>query len=105
MIDFYAFSDRLFPIDRLSMDALMNSEWRRKAILPWVPRLQRFVERLEADMDSLVIVEGFFRLNEVGKALMVTALMRWCPELRDGEKYKVVNSFFSVVTRGRRKSL
>lgn len=105
IIDFYAFGNRLFPIDRLSLDALMGSEWRHTSVAPWIPRLQQYVHSVEAEMDDLIVVEGYFRVNETGKALMVTSLMRYCNELPDGERYKVVNSFFSVFSRVCRRSI
>lgn len=103
MIDFYAHEETFFPVDRLSMKGLMTSSWRCEGIQPWLSRLQRFIQSIEAEMEQLIIVEGYFRVNETGKALMVTALTKYHTDLPKEEKYQVVNSFFSVVNRGYHK--
>ncbi|KAJ3550060.1 hypothetical protein NMY22_g657 [Coprinellus aureogranulatus] len=67
--------------------------WGRQHMAPALPRYQRFIDEMEENQDTTILVAGRFRINEM-RALIALALMRYSADAEEGQKYTVAWSTF-----------
>ena len=83
----------------MSLQSLFNPQaWKVESTLPWLPRFQEFVDVVERNPATMILVEGRFRLSHYN-AVVMFATMRYDPKRPALEKYAVVNSAFRSISR------
>ncbi|TEB23980.1 hypothetical protein FA13DRAFT_1392800 [Coprinellus micaceus] len=60
---------------------------------PWLPRYQKFIDEVEQNGDTMVLIEGRFRVYK-DLVLLAFALMKYAVDAGEGHKYQVVCSIF-----------
>ncbi|TEB03962.1 hypothetical protein FA13DRAFT_1750856 [Coprinellus micaceus] len=78
-----------FPLLRFDPNSSsLEFAWKVETTLPWLPRFQQFVDAVERNPASMILVEGRFRLNHYN-AVVMFATMRYHPERPVLERYAV----------------
>jgi hypothetical protein len=96
-IEYHMFGEGVGHQPRLSLArSLQLGLCAAPSVCPWIPRMQWYVEDMEQDPDGVVLVEGVFKFTP-STSMTVWAKMRYAPEAPEGERYKIVNSFFGLV--------
>jgi hypothetical protein len=60
---------------------------------PWLSRYQKFIDEVEQNGDTMVLIEGRFRVYK-DLVLLAFALMKYAVDAGEGHKYQVVCSIF-----------
>ncbi|KAJ3510141.1 hypothetical protein NMY22_g16060 [Coprinellus aureogranulatus] len=95
LVDYYALrNDRPLMYEQVDVESYFHPiGCVREYMEPSLPRLQRFIDDVEANEKTMILVAGRFRIN-VSRVLVAFALMRYSANADVHQRYSVVYSTF-----------
>ncbi|KAJ3538157.1 hypothetical protein NMY22_g5286 [Coprinellus aureogranulatus] len=100
LIDYHANGKGLSFYPQFSFETRRSVIQAAPSARPWIPRMDKCARYMTDNPDTVILAEGIFKSSRHEGLMSVFAKMRYAPDLAEGDRYTVTNSWFWFI-RGR----
>jgi hypothetical protein len=90
-LDYYATATRIGFSPRISLKSYLSVIGISESMKPYLSRFKRWIQCMEENRDSTLLVEVAFKLSDVNSALIL-AILRYSADVPSGKRYTILTN-------------